>query len=202
MRGALARDAQKAAGATPTALPWARTQRRHTPTPPLRVGIAVDVSGSMQSATAPIASAAWIVARAAALTDPDSRTATVAFTSSLTAITAPGRVPDQVTEFRAVGGGHDLARTLDVLNAGLDLESPGTGRLLVLATDGFLLPWEKKAALDRITRLRRTGCAVLWLSFDEYTDALDGLTPVSVTDPARVIGVIEKAATAAIRDTC
>jgi hypothetical protein len=78
MRGALARDAQKAAGATPTALPWVHTERRHTPTPPLRVGIAVDVSGSMESATAPIASAAWIVARAAALTDPDSRTATIA----------------------------------------------------------------------------------------------------------------------------
>ncbi|MCQ4084035.1 hypothetical protein NGB36_26490 [Streptomyces sp. RB6PN25] len=33
------------AAATPTALPWIRTRRRQMPTPPLRVGIAVDVSG-------------------------------------------------------------------------------------------------------------------------------------------------------------
>jgi hypothetical protein len=79
MRQALARDAQKAAGATPTAQPWIHTQRRNTPHPPLRVGIAVDVSQSMTSATAPIASAAWILAKATALTDPDSRAATVAY---------------------------------------------------------------------------------------------------------------------------
>ncbi|MFF3517367.1 hypothetical protein ACFYX0_38565, partial [Streptomyces sp. NPDC002573] len=70
MRGALARDAQKAAGALPTAQPWIRTQRRQGPTPPLRVGIAVDVSGSMRAAAHPIASAAWILAKAAALTGP------------------------------------------------------------------------------------------------------------------------------------
>ncbi|MFB6557056.1 hypothetical protein ACFCWX_45305, partial [Streptomyces sp. NPDC056405] len=48
MRQALARDAQRAAGATPTATPWTRTVHRPTPTPPLRVGIAVDVSGTMR----------------------------------------------------------------------------------------------------------------------------------------------------------
>src|SRR5207244_4016745 len=93
MRAALARDAQRAAGAVQSATPWTTTRRRHTPAPPLRVGIAVDVSGSMSAATAPIASAAWITAQAAALTDPDSRTATIAYDQALTAITAPGRAP-------------------------------------------------------------------------------------------------------------
>lgn len=40
MRGALARDAQKAAGALPTAQPWVHTRHRQDATPPLRVGIA------------------------------------------------------------------------------------------------------------------------------------------------------------------
>ena len=47
MRGALAAAAQRAAGAVPTALPFTRTTRTTVPTPPLRLGIACDVSGSM-----------------------------------------------------------------------------------------------------------------------------------------------------------
>ncbi|MFJ4973575.1 hypothetical protein, partial [Streptomyces sp. NPDC088755] len=65
MGRALARDAQRAAGSVPTAEPFTRVRRRNSPTPPLRVGIAVDVSGSMSAACKPVASAAWIVARAA-----------------------------------------------------------------------------------------------------------------------------------------
>ncbi|MFL6110166.1 MAG: hypothetical protein ACJ786_02260, partial [Catenulispora sp.] len=130
MRGALTRDAQRAAGAVPTAEPWSITRRRHAPMPPLRVGIAVDVSGSMTDATGPIASAAWILAKAAAMTDPDSKAATVSYNNALTAITYPGRTPAQVTEFRASDGGHRLDDSIDALNLGLDLDRPGAGRLL------------------------------------------------------------------------
>ena len=65
MRGALAADAQRAAGALPTAEPFTRTTRRAVPTPPLRLGIACDVSGSMVEFAGPVASAAWILAHAA-----------------------------------------------------------------------------------------------------------------------------------------
>ncbi|MGN5380493.1 VWA domain-containing protein [Streptomyces lasalocidi] len=201
MRGALARDAQKAAGALPTAQPWIRTQRRQGSTPPLRVGIAVDVSGSMSAAAAPIASAAWIVAKAAALTDPDSRTATVAYRRALTAITQPGRVPAKVTEFDADGGGHSLAEATDALSAALDLTTPGTGRLLVIASDGHYRPDEAARAADRITALRTAGCAVLWLAFDTDPRPLPGATLLELTDPAQAATAIGQAATAALAAT-
>lgn len=201
MRGALARDAQKAAGATPTAQPWIRTQRRQGPTPPLRVGIAVDVSGSMRAAAAPIASAAWIVAKAAALTDPDSRSATIAYRRSLTAITAPGRAPARVTEFDAEGGGHSLAEAIDAMTAGLDLMTPGTGRLLVIASDGYYRTHEAASAAERIATLRATGCAVLWLAFDPDPHPLPGATLLQLTDPAQAAPAISKAATAALAAT-
>src|SRR5690606_41263809 len=60
MRGALAADAQRAAGTVPTAEPFTRTTRRHVPAPPLRIGIACDASGSMDARAAPVASAARI----------------------------------------------------------------------------------------------------------------------------------------------
>ncbi|MEU7488061.1 hypothetical protein [Streptomyces sp. NPDC042319] len=201
MRGALARDAQQAAGAVPTALPWIRTQHRPNPTPPLRVGIAVDVSGSMRTAAAPIASAAWILAKAAALTDPDSRTATIAYRRAITAITAPGRAPTRVTEFDADGGGHSLAETLDALTAGLGLTAPGAGRLLVIASDGRYHPVEAAHAAQRITALRTSGCAVLWLAFAPDPHPLPGATALELTDPAQAITAIAKAASAALSDT-
>lgn len=198
MRGALARDAQRAAGATPTAQPWTRTHRRQVPSPPLRVGIAVDVSGSMSAATAPIASAAWILAKATALTDPDSRAATIAYHQSLTAITTPGRTPTHVTEFAAQGRGHNLAETIDALTAGLDLTTPGTGRLLVIASDGHYTPDEATHAADRIHTLRRAGCAVLWLAFAPNPRPLPGATLLELTNPAGATTAIAKAATTAI----
>ncbi|MEY9969277.1 hypothetical protein ABIA33_007365 [Streptacidiphilus sp. MAP12-16] len=201
MRGALARDAQKAAGATPTARPWSHTQRRHTPTPPLRVGIAVDVSGSMSAATVPIVSAAWILAKAAALTDPDSRAATVAYDASLTAITAPGRTPAHVTEFAASGRGHSLAEAIDALTAGLDLNRPGTGRLLVIASDGYYATSEATRAAERTNALATAGCAVLWLAFAPDPRPLPGTTLVLLNHPARAASAIAKAATAAITAT-
>lgn len=198
MRGALARDAQKAAGATPTAQPWIHTQRRQAPSPPLRIGIAVDISGSMQHAAAPIASAAWILARATALTDPDSCAATVAYDRHLTAITTPGRTPDRVTEFTADGLGHSLAEAIDALSAGLDLAQPGRGRLLVIASDGYYAPGEAARAAERIKTLTHTGCAVLWLAFAPDPRPLPGATLLELTDPARAATAIAHAATAAI----
>ncbi|MZG16176.1 hypothetical protein GTY44_22255, partial [Streptomyces sp. SID5914] len=198
MRQALARDAQRAAGATPTATPWTRTVHRAGPTPPLRVGIAVDVSGSMSIAAAPIASAAWIVAKAAALTDPDSRSATVAYDRSITAITSPGHTPQRVTEFDASGMGHSLAETIDALTAGVDLTQPGAGRLLVIASDGYYHPDEADRAAERITALRKTGCAVLWLAFDPDPRPLPGTTLLELTDPAQAAAAIARAATAAL----
>jgi hypothetical protein len=201
MRQALARDAQRAAGATPTATPWTRTVHRPHPTPPLRVAMAVDVSGSMGLAAAPMASAAWIVAKATALTDPDSRSATVAYDQSITAVTAPGRTPRHVTEFNATGLGHSLAEAVDALTAGVGLGDPGAGRLLVIASDGRYQRSEAVGAAARIAALRAAGCAVLWLAFAPDPRPLPGATVLELTDPAQAAAAIGRAATAALAAT-
>lgn len=200
MRQALARDAQKAAGAVPTATPWMRSIHRAGQQPPLRVGIAVDVSASMSVATEPLASAAWIMARATALTATDSRTATVTYDLSVTAITAPGRTPTCVSEFAATGSGHSLAEAIDALEAGLDLTHSGAGRLLVIASDGRYRPTEAIPAAARITALRATGCAVLWLAFAPDPRPLPGVTVLELTDPAQAAAEIGRAATRALAD--
>ena len=103
MRAVLAADAQRAAGALPTAEPFTRTRSRRVPAPPLRVGVACDISASMTEWTGPVASAAWIVARAASAL-PAATTATVIYgTSGSTPVTRPGRAPARVTDFSANG---------------------------------------------------------------------------------------------------
>ncbi|MEY9961027.1 VWA domain-containing protein [Streptacidiphilus sp. MAP5-52] len=202
MRQALARDAQRAAGSVPTAEPFTQTRRRNSPTPPLRVGIAVDVSGSMEDACRPVASAAWIVARAAALTDPDSRTATIAYDHDLTALTRPThRAPDRVTRFKADGGGHSLGDAIDALDHALELDRPGAGRLLVIVTDALYWGNETPEAVTRINRLTKSGCAVLQLTMTEESRHLPGTTLLHLPEPSSAPAAIAKAATEAIRRT-
>ncbi|MFD8613836.1 hypothetical protein [Streptomyces sp. NPDC059631] len=202
MRAALARDAQRAAGSIPTAEPFTHTRRRNSTTPPLRVGIAVDVSASMSAACRPVASAAWIVARAAALTDPDSRTATIAYDMHLTALTRPThRAPDQVTQFKANGGSHNLGDAIDALDHGLDLGRPGAGRLLVIVTDARYCSDETAQAVTRIERLTAAGCAVLQLTLTTQSLHLPGTTLLHLPRPSSAPAAIAQAATEAIRKT-
>ncbi|BDD70472.1 vWA domain-containing protein [Streptomyces violaceoruber] len=202
MRAALARDAQRAAGSVPTAEPFTHTRRRNSPTPPLRVGIAVDVSGSMRAACAPVASAAWIVARAAALTDPDSRTATIAYDRHLTALTRPThRAPERVTTFDATGGHHNLANAIDALDHGLELSRPGAGRLLVIVTDAHYGSDETAQAVTRVKQLTTAGCAVLQLTLTAESRHLPGTTLLHLPQPSSAPAAIAKAATDAIRRT-
>ncbi|MFF2657338.1 hypothetical protein ACFVUH_08225 [Kitasatospora sp. NPDC058032] len=202
MRQALAREAQRAIGAVPTAEPFTHTRRRNSPTPPLRVGIAVDVSGSMRAACGPVASAAWIVARAAALTDPDSRTATIAYDMHLTALTRPThRAPDRVSMFDARGVSHKLGDAIDALEHGLDLSRPGAGRLLVLVTDAKYTDGETANAVTRIKRLTAAGCAVLQLTLTKESLHLPGTTLLHLPQPSSAPAAIARAATDAIRKT-
>ncbi|MGW7096578.1 hypothetical protein [Streptomyces sp. NPDC054874] len=202
MRAALARDAQRAAGSVPVAEPFTRTRRRNSPTPPLRVGIAVDVSASMSAACKPVASAAWIVARAAALTDPDSLTATVAYDRHLTALTRPThRAPEHVTLFEADGGHHNLGDAIDALDHGLELSRPGAGRLLVIVTDAQYGSDETAAAVTRVKRLTTAGCAVLQLTLTARSRHLPGTTLLHLPRPSNAPAAIAAAATEAIRRT-
>jgi hypothetical protein len=202
MRGALAADAQRAAGALPTAEPFVRTTRKVTPAPPLRLGIACDVSGSMHAVAAPVASAAWILAHAAHHSRTDATTATVIFGEYVRPITKPGQTPPQVTEFETNDGSHDIATALDALDGALGLSRPGAVRLLIVISDGIFGNRERAGGQSRIDRLRRSGCAVLWLTPpDPFNEPLDGATVHTLTDPTTTARAIGKAATTALRTT-
>ncbi|WP_280370757.1 VWA domain-containing protein [Nocardia wallacei] len=200
MRGALAREAQRAAGAIPTAEPFTRTTRTATPVPPLRVGIACDVSGSMIAYADPTASAAWIIAHAARIAAMPADTATVTFGRSVTPITRPGTAPDRVTTFGCGGSLEAIDEAIDALDGALGLSRRENTRLLVVISDGGYWPEVRARAQQRLDRLRGTGCAVLWLAPNPDVDQpLTGATLHPVGDPAITAQAIARAATTAVR---
>ena len=198
MREALSADAQRAAGALPAAAPFTRTIRRRLPAPPLRVGIACDVSGSMSAFAGPVASAAWILARAAgAITG--TRTATVIYGEKVRPITRPGHVPAQVTEFTATDCTEKLCQAIDALDDALDLSRPGAARLLVIVSDGAYTEDERAGGQQRITRLARSGCGIFWLAPDgPWSKPMDHAQVTVLDDPAAAAGAIARAATRAL----
>jgi hypothetical protein len=200
MGKALAARAQAAAGAVPTAEPFTRTTSRRVPAPPLRLGIACDISGTMTGYTAPVASAAWILARAAGHI-PSATTATVLFGSRVHALTWPGQVPAAVTDFRATDSTERFCRALDALDGELGLSRPGTARLLAIVSDTAYTDEEIDGGQRRVTRLARTGCGILILRpRDGFRPGHEwtGCQVTEITDPAGTIDAIARAATRAL----
>ncbi len=200
MRGVMARDAQRAAGAIPTAEPFTRTTRKPVPTPPLRVGIACDVSGSMTEYTADVASAAWIIAAAAELASMPAQTATVTFGREALPVTYAGTAPKKVTEFAARDNYEAIDVAVAALDGALGLSRPEYTRLLVIISDGYFRKEPRAAAQKRLDRLRASGCAVLWLSPDDAASPMKGVTEHVLADPTVTAATIARAAVQAVRN--
>jgi hypothetical protein len=200
MGRALAAEAQRAAGAEPTARPFTRTVSRRVPAPPLKVGIACDISGSMGPFTGPVASAAWILARAASHI-PAATTATVLYSSRVDALTKPGRAPAKVTDFTAPYAGHKIGLAIDALDGALDLARPGTARLLAIVSDTHYRPDEARDGQQRITRLHQAGCGVIILrpkDANHGTHTWTDCQVIDIDDPADTIDAIARAAARAL----
>ncbi|GLY68737.1 vWA domain-containing protein [Amycolatopsis taiwanensis] len=201
MRGVRAAEAQRAAGAMVTAEPFTRITRAQVPAPPLRVGVACDVSGSMKWAREHVASAAWILADAARHTRVPAQTASVVFGHHVRPLTRPGTHPAEVTEFDANDNWEDIPTAIDALDGALGLSRPGTARLLVIVSDGEFPDQPRRDGQKRLNRLRATGCAVLWLTTSHTDTPLDGATVHQLTDPTTTAHIIGRAATTALRAT-
>ncbi|PPK63374.1 VWA domain-containing protein [Actinokineospora auranticolor] len=199
MRGVLAADAQRAAGADVTAEPFTRTTRHIVPTPPLKLAVACDVSGSMGHLRKAVASTAWILAHGGRHATVNVTTATVIFGHTVRPITHPGTYPARITRFAANDACHAIATATDALDGALALSRPGAARLLVIVSDGHFGTDERRDGQKRIDRLRTSGCAVLWLTTDERDQPFTGATVHQLTDPATTALAIGRAATAALR---
>ena len=105
------------------------------PAPPSRSGVAYNVSGSMSGFTGPVASTAWVLARAI-VSLPAARTATVTYGRQVRPVTYPGAFPAQVSEFRASDKYQDFTAAVSALDGALGLAALGSTRILVIVSAG------------------------------------------------------------------
>lgn len=201
-RDAMLGAAQRALGMPVTAKPFRRLVRRHTPQPPLTVGIMVDISGSMGWATKVMAAMAWVVAHAVAYVG--GRSATVLFGQRVTALTMPGQVPAQVPSFVARDGCEMFTDAARALDGALRLTSARGARLLFVVSDGhFVAPGEMKRAARMVNRLVTHGVIVLWLDLrrggSSHTRVPAGAIPLAIADVADIPTQVESALVEALR---
>jgi hypothetical protein len=70
--------------------------------------------------------------------------------------------------------------------------------LLVVVSDGRFRPRQRECGQERIARLTKAGCAVLWLALDAGAVPLNGAHKVTLTVPADAAGAIGQAAVRAL----
>ncbi|QYN41024.1 VWA domain-containing protein (plasmid) [Pseudonocardia sp. DSM 110487] len=190
--------AQLAAGIPVTARPFRRVERHRVPQPPITVGIAVDVSGSMGWAESSLASAAWIVAWA--VHQVSGTSATVTFGDAVTPITRPRMAPDKVTEFSAEGSTEEFVTAVQALDGQLRLASGKGARLLVVVSDGDLVkPGELEAGQRLVSRLAASGVGVIWLDLHGRSSVMADCAAVQLDSGSEAAAAIGKAAVSALR---
>ncbi|GAA1624047.1 hypothetical protein GCM10009733_020870 [Nonomuraea maheshkhaliensis] len=196
-RSAMLGEAQRSQGLPITAQPFRQRRTAHVDQPPLAVGIAVDVSGSMQHTADAMASASWVIAHAAA--QIQGRSACAAWGSAVTAVTWPGRPPEQVPQLIANEGTEVLAQAIDALDGALNLATGRGARLLVIASDGDTDNADVRASTRKINRLVANRCGVLWLCLDGTATVLGKAVAVHATTPKDVALALGQAAVTALR---
>lgn len=142
--------------------PWRRTVRKHTDDPTLKVGVMVDISGSMGGAMEPMASTAWVLSEA--VRRIQGRAAMVYYGESVFATLKPGQHLTDVTVYTAPDGTEKFNDAASALNGAMNLTSGSGARLLVIVSDGIYTDVETTKAKEWVKRMTDNGVGVVWLT--------------------------------------
>ena len=163
-RAVVQQAAYKAQGSMMNAEPWRRTVRKHTDDPTLKVGVMVDISGSMSAAMEPMAATAWAMSEAARRVQ--GRCAMVYYGSGVFPTLKPGQHLDQVNVYTAPDATEKFDKAFKSLDGSLGLLQSTGARLLVVVSDGVYTDTEVDNAKHWVRECERNGVAVLWLSYE------------------------------------
>lgn len=143
---------------------WRRTVRRHTDDPTLKIGVMVDISGSMSMAMNPMATTAWVLSEAGRRVQ--AKTAMVYYGEDVFATLKPGQHLEAVNVYSAPDGTEEFDKAFKALDGALDLLYSDGARMLVVVSDGHYTHTEWDACMRWLTACKSAGVAVLWIGFD------------------------------------
>jgi hypothetical protein len=150
---------------------WEAKTRKHTDEPTLTIGVMVDISGSMGMAMNPMATTAWVLANAGRRVQ--ARTAMVYYGSGVFPTLRLGEKLDEVRVWSAPDGTEKFDQAFRALDSHLTLLDSQGAKMLVVVSDGQYTNEESKRARAWVQECEKKGVAVLWLTFDNYTNIID-----------------------------
>lgn len=201
-RSAIQNEAYKAMGMQPTAQPWRKRVRKTTDEPTLKVGVMVDISGSMNEAMEPMATTAWVMSEATRRVQ--GKCAMVYYGQDVFATLKSGQHLTDVSVYSATDGTEKFDKAFKALNGELGLLDGDGAKLLVVVSDGVYTPEESRRANQWVAECERRGVAVVWLPFDNGASARAILRGTSfepllgVTEPTEASNAIGQACAKAL----
>lgn len=161
-RAAVQNAALAARGSIERVPAWDRKVRKHTDDPTLRLGIMVDVSGSMYNAMEAMATTAWVMGEAGRRIQ--AKTAMVYYGSGVFPTLRVGQRLDQVRVFTAADGTEEFQDAYSAIDGELGLTYGDGVRMLVIVSDGQYRPSQVEAARKALAECKQNGVAVLWIT--------------------------------------
>lgn len=205
---AIVASAQAARGAIPDAKPWHRIARKTIPTPPIKVGIAVDVSGSMSGIAEHCREIAFRFHSAFSRLPACTLRTILAGEEIHQMATKPG----QIACYPYSHGQERIDLALKELTVSMGLLRPNTARLVIVISDAGFSATEERGSMAWCKKLLDSGCMVLWLDMDHghyyyYRPALeqikrDGAIFVKLSgDPAEAADMASDRLVEAVKNT-
>lgn len=162
---AMQASAERAVNGMTVQEPWWYEHREHVEDPILKLGVGVDISGSMSGAMEAMAVTAWVFSEAARRIQ--AQCAMVYYGQSIFPVLKPGQHLDEVNIYTAPDSTEEAVKAIKALTGALDLKH-GTGpRLLVLCSDTCYRYDVAAGAAKLVEQLVKHGCAVVILTFDD-----------------------------------
>lgn len=196
--------ALKAKGVRSQVEPWRRTARKRTDDTTLKVGVMVDISGSMGRAMQPMAVTAWVMSEA--VRRVQGKAAMVYYGNDVFPTLKPGQHLDEVAVYSAMDGTEKFGKAFDAVDGALGLTTGSGARLLVVVSDAAYMADEVTKAQAAARQCLQSGCAVLWITFDRGNEVQTNITRVvpgveviaNAGDPVEVAATIGEAAARAL----
>lgn len=199
MRAAIQNKAYQKQGSNMRLPSWDRKVRKRIDDPTLRLGVIVDISGSMGSAMEAMATTAWVLGEAGHRIQ--AKTAMAYFGSGVFPTLRQGQRLDKVTVYSAKDGGQDIGKAWSAIDGLLNLTGGDGVPMLVIVSDGQYTNEEQNDTLNLLKECKSNGVGVLWLVppncrgiADQYVETAGWGQVVNDFDPDQVASSIGQSA--------
>jgi len=141
---------------------WTHKVRKHTDDPTLRMGIMVDISGSMSGAMEALATTAWVMSEAGRRVQ--AKTAMVYYGSGVFPTLKVGQKLEQVSVWSAPDGTEKFGEAFEALDGTLGLTYGDGVRLLVIVSDGHYTSNESQNTKEAVRLCKENGVGIIWIT--------------------------------------